>query len=289
MNLKRIRAAAPDHDLKIILEGFESRIAAHAENRERIKSLSRWVDDAPTTSGIRKAKLPARDAQRLAAMLRKQRLGHLAPTFASYTFMRHYRRRFCGSVLALLDGVPAQAMRFYTLVPRTWRVRGDALHTADPKMLLQQFRTQLNRAGVAQMAGWLIAFVHGDYDATFDVFQLHLHVLTVAEKAEAIEKLRDLRVYKPTAYVKRPILARRLKSRPRQVSYHIAQGFWPLKPTINMDGRFVRKRSREQRIPEPRHAEFLMWLDRQTFTDLVWLHGCRLHRGRLTPTTKARA
>src|SRR4051794_9721513 len=63
VNLKRIKRPAPDHDLKTALEGFESRIEARAENRERIKSLRNWVDAAPVNGRIKKAKLPVDDAR----------------------------------------------------------------------------------------------------------------------------------------------------------------------------------------------------------------------------------
>ncbi|MFO1098728.1 MAG: hypothetical protein U1E81_10840 [Xanthobacteraceae bacterium] len=124
------------------------------------------------------------------------------------------------------------------------------------------------------------SFVHGDYDEAYDVFQLHLHVLVVGEKVRAVEALRKLRIYKPSTYVKRPIVRRRLKDRARQISYYLAQDFWPAKPTVIVRGVPVRVRDRK-RIPEPRHAEVLMWLDRRRFADLVWLHGCRIGGRRL--------
>jgi hypothetical protein len=174
----------------------------------------------------------------------------------------------------MLRFVPDHRIRFYTLVPHAWRYAGDQLATVAPKKLLEQFRAQFNRAGGAGHSGVLIAFVHGEYDPRTDTFQLHLHVLTVGGKAKAIEKLRNSPVYQVSKHVRRPIVKRKVKNRARQVSYHVAQGFWPAKPTVLVNGVPVRTRER-QRIPEPHHAEVVMWLDRQRFSDLVWLHGCR--------------
>jgi hypothetical protein len=188
--------------------------------------------------------------------------------------MRHFRLRFCGAVVAMLRSVPDYKIRFYTLVPHAWRYAGDELATVSPKKLLEQFRAQFNRAGGPGHSGVLIAFVHGEYDRRTDTFQLHLHVLTVGGKAKAIEKLRNSPVYQVSKHVRRPIVKRKVKNRARQVSYHVAQGFWPAKPTALVNGVSVRTRER-QRIPEPRHAEVVMWLDRQRFSDLIWLHGCR--------------
>src|SRR4051794_8674035 len=83
VNLKRLRSPASDHDLKTALKGFESRIKARAENRERVKCLRKWADATPAKGEIKKAKLPVADAKRLTTKLRKQALGQLAPTFAS--------------------------------------------------------------------------------------------------------------------------------------------------------------------------------------------------------------
>ncbi len=121
----------------------------------------------------------------------------------------------------------------------------------------------------------------------FEVFQLHLHVLAVGEKATACENLRALKAYSPNETVRRPIVRRKCKNRPRQISYHTAQGFWPSKPSILVDSQWKRIRERA-RIPEPRHAEMLMWLDRQSFTNLIWLHGCTLKKGRLVPNENSR-
>ena len=195
-------------------------------------------------------------------------------------FTRQYRRRFCGVVLEAIERIPAETIYLYTVIPASWRVDGPTLHTKDPKKLLRQFRTQLNRAGLSALDGWLIAFVHGDYDKTYDIFQLHLHVLVVGEKVHALQGLRELRIYKPSAHVKRPIVRKRLKAPARQISYYLAQDFWPSKPTVLVRDVPVRVRERK-RIPEPRHAEVLMWLDRQRFADLVWLHGCRITGKRL--------
>ncbi len=187
----------------------------------------------------------------------------------------------------MLEGVPDEAVRLCTIVPHTWRCRGDQLGNVDPKRLLSQFRTQLNRAGLAKLEGWLIASVHGDYDPTSDTFQPHLHVLVVGEKAEAVESLQNQKLYRRDAaeHVRQPIIPRKLKNPARQISYYLAQPFWPSRATLTINGRKTRERGRK-RIPEPRHAEFLMWLDRQTFADLVWLHGCSLRNGRLVVTAR---
>jgi hypothetical protein len=288
VNLKLFRKPRARHDLLLILKealdprtgatksGFPTRARMRSEIRTRIKSLTAWKNSSQK-GPIKPANLPVRRAKR---MLRKLRAEILVSSFASPRFTRQYRRRFCGVVLEAIERIPAETIYLYTIVPASWRVDGTTLHTKDPKGLLRQFRTQLNRAGLSALGGWLITFVHGDYDKTYDIFQLHLHVLVVGDKVHALERLRELRIYKPSAHVKRPIVKKRLKDPARQISYHLAQDFWPSKPTVFVKDVSVRVRER-RRIPEPRHAEVLMWLDRQRFADLVWLHGCRITGKRL--------
>ena len=288
VNLKVFGRPRPRHDLLLILKekvdprtgktkpGFPIRARMRCEIRTRIKSLTVWKHSG-AKGPIKPANMPVRRASRV---LRKLRAETLVPSFASPKFTRQYRRRFCGVVLEAIERIPAETIYLYTVIPASWRVDGRTLHTKDPKKLLRQFRTQLNRAGLSAFGGWLIAFVHGDYDKTYDIFQLHLHVLVVGEKVHALERLRELRIYKSSAHVKRPIVRKRLKAPARQISYYLAQDFWPSKPTVLVRDVPVRVRERK-RIPEPRHAEVLMWLDRQRFADLVWLHGCRITGRRL--------
>jgi hypothetical protein len=184
----------------------------------------------------------AAHASQMLAQLRRQTLRRVYPSFASPRFMRQFRLRFCGAVLAMLRTVPDREIRFYTLVPHAWRNAGDQLATVSPKKLLEQFRAQFNRAGGAGHSGVLIAFVHGEYDPRTDAFQLHLHVLTVGGKAKAIEKLRNSPVYQVSKHVHRPIVKRKVRNRARQVSYHVAQGFWPAKPTALVNRAVVERR-----------------------------------------------
>ena len=261
---------------------FESRKKARDEDRARIKSLTAWLNLTRRVMQRRgsTAFRPA-DARALRTKLNRQlSLGPAPKTLASLTFMRRFRRGFCGVVLRELAAVPEEQIRLYTIVPPSWTFPADQLAAIDPKALLDRFRAQLNRAGLARLSGWLIGFVHGDYDKTDDTFHVHLHALVVGDKAQAIEALRRLPTYRPTASVYHPIRQSKLKNPARQVSYHIAQGSWPSKPTLTIRGQTVRKRQRG-RIDEPRHAEYLMWLDRQDFTDLVWLHNCQIRKGRL--------
>ena len=288
----RFKKPAPRYDIAKILTaevdprtcdfspGFETEAEIQAETSFRIKSLATWMRASSSgrlLKGRRTADIPVPEVEQLLAKFKSRRV---ASSFAVPKYMSRFRRGFVGAVLEALDRFPKRNIRLYTVIPRSWRVRGPKLNSVRPKRLLEQFRAQLNRVGISALDGWLIAYLHGEYDFNYDVWQLHLHVLAVGEKAEAIENLRSRALYRPSAHVDRPIFRSPLRHRARQVSYHAAQGYWPSKATVQKSGKSVRTR-RRQRIPEPRHAEWLNWFDQQAFTDLVWLHGCKLHDGQI--------
>jgi hypothetical protein len=73
-----------------------------------------------------------------------------------------------------------------------------------------------------------------------------------------------------------------LENPARQLSY-LLQGFWPTKYRGEEPGTDEGLRRRRRRIPEPHHAQHLLWLSRQRLSDLMWLHGIAIRNGRLEP------
>ncbi|MFI0847752.1 hypothetical protein [Mesorhizobium sp. IMUNJ 23232] len=145
----------------------------------------------------------------------------------------------------------------------------------EPKKLIERLRSQLNRQGLPNLSGWLIAQVHGDYNPVGDHYQIHLHVLSVGNVGIAIEGLRGIAPYRP-GEVKRPILRRAATNLMSRVPYYVAQPFWPMR--ISLPGG---KRTSRRRLPPDRLADWLMWIDEQRFSDLIWLHGCSIQAGKL--------
>jgi hypothetical protein len=141
INLARIKTPAVQDDLRAILPeeinprtgeirpGFETRRSARMENAKRIKSLRRWIArQGLQTSTPRIA--PAIYARRLVRQLRRQTLGNHHPSFASPTFMRHFRLRFCGAVLAMLRSVPDHKIGFYSQMRSLKRWRSNHITTS---------------------------------------------------------------------------------------------------------------------------------------------------------------
>lgn len=298
--LKRLRYPAFQNNLQHQLKatnsegenrgkaGFERQVDVREEDLLRRAKLTAWSKGLFPPSAKRPAVSFSPVHARALALRLKRGTGSLPPqTFASSAYMRRFRLRFVGAVLKLIRDNPSAKVRLVTIIPRDWRIPGRSLPRIKPKQLLERFRQQLVRAGLKNADGWLIAFMHGDYDPTKDAYQLHLHVIASDDLVLLIEKLRDLPAYRPgessqPGYVRQPIRVLRMKNVERRVSYYLAQAFWPSKPSYLKDGVW-RRHSRRQRIPDPRLAEWLMWIDRQSFGDFLMLRGCRIGGGALVP------
>ena len=279
----RAREGAP------ALPGFERGVAAEIEDARRVRALARWARRPAVRSARPASCFTPGEARALARRLEASaECGRLDQTFSSAAYMRRYRLRFVGAALRLAAEHPPEDLRLATIVPPDWRLPGPDLPGLQPRRLLERFRQQLVRAGLTYAEGWLIAFVHGDYDPTHDAYQPHLHILATAGLVPVLARVAGLPALRPgdptgPGHVRCPVRIQRLNNPVRQISYHLAQGFWPAKASYVKDGVWRRSRYRG-RIRAPRSVEYLMWLDRLDFRDLVLLHGCRIGRGRLRAT-----
>lgn len=260
---------------------FESKRAAVEEDRlrgRRIQVLLKRLD-------------------RLGTPLSKESLKQLrtsigaACTPASSVYMRKQRDRLIGHVWAAVADKIENACTF-TLVPRSWEVFGGRLDKVDPRALLQQLRSCLNRAGFEGQGGWLICLIHGEHEPTDDIFVIHVHGVAVGSARAAIDRLRKRRDFQGAPTKGKERVARRVRmSRqtltglPEPFTY-IAQSFWPERVAFeNVDGKDKRQRDK-RRIEEPRHTEVLLWLDRWRLRDTCLLMGIQVTRGGLRATNR---
>lgn len=264
-----LRAPQIVHEIRKPKSGFETRQKARVEDALRRKLLSRAGSD------------PA-DARRsaasdLASRLKPSRhIGELPDTLASMRTTRHLRRAFCGHVIDTVSADPRTNVRLYTIVSPAWVVAGAKLASFEPKKLLELLRAQLYRRGLSQRSGWIVASVHGDYDERTDTFHPHVHLFAADEVSDCVESLRDCTLYLP-GEVKQPIVGRSPDDLSRSVPYYLFQPFWPRKVTaetgLRLPGRY--------RIAPNRLVDWLLWIDRRSFSDLVWMHGCRVVAGKI--------
>ncbi len=183
-----------------------------------------------------------------------------------------------------------------TIIPITWEFKPEELERVLPALLLASMLAALYEKGAAKANGWLIVFIHGEYDPVGKVYRLHLHGYAYGEMVQVVDRLRLLPNYQTQRYRRdgslSPVYRRvqvsrkRPKTRLRQITYRL-QSYWPSKAVIiSDDGKRIRAR-RKQRIAEPYHSQVLLWLDKWDIADLTLMVGLRVTKAGLIQTKRS--
>lgn len=266
------------------LSGFETVLDACEERTKRRASLNAFARACDLEDHL---EFDGRAARTLATALKACTALHGLPNFADPIFTRVFRNRFISHVMAAVAAEAGQAtVKLYTIWAEGWRRSPEQLRAFDVTQLREALRAHLIRAGLAELSGWFILVVHGEYMTAGGYFQIHFHAVVVGDKCQAFEALRAIPAFEGgrQAAIYRPVVAQDVVNPARQLSY-VFQPFWPRKQLGEAPG--VDKpysRGPRLRIPEPAHARYLLWLSRQNFADLVWMHGIAVRNGRLEPT-----
>lgn len=261
-------------------DGFETAKEAGEEDAIRVAQIERALAmDSPLIDADR-----ARD---LAARLRAydRRTGP-AETLASSRYLRVLRIRVTGALLEFVEPWQTQHVRGAHLLPAAWEIHADDLNGTDPPKLLAQLRSTLNRLGAAQTDGFLIAFIHGEFEPESQVFRLHVHGIAGGGMIDILGKLGTLDGYKPRKDVAHPVKRQKLKNRPKQLSY-LLKSYWPSRRIgpVGADGKRKRERA-VHRPPEPYHTQYLLWLDQFDLSKITLLMGCKVSNNGLVLTNK---
>ena len=234
------------------------------------------------------------DARRLKADLETAaRTGEYSPTLACHLFMRWVRICLAGRLWKRMR--ITRRFTTATVIPRTWEIAADQLDHVDPRRLLEAFRTDLYRAGVKAIDGWLFAYLHGEFDPIAKVYRLHLHIALTKSMAPVLDRIRTMGNYKsmrllpdgsPSPVFRRVWIRRKpLVNMPEPVTY-VVQSFWPARP-IHIDGNGKRSRLRQKgAVREPYHSQVLLWLDRWKVEDLTLMVGLRVTKAGLIRTRR---
>ncbi len=251
---------------------FESRDRAKAEDTLRVRLIGKSLHDRQP----RKVKrlYYRRDAEALLNILQ----GNIdsdepQPTLASSLHMRELRTTVISALLQAVANDPDSDLRVVTVINVRWRFEPTELSAVSASTIKNQFRTHLQRAGILALPGFLVAFLHGEFEPTSGIFQLHFHLLTTERKAAALRKgLRGRWGYDVTATGGTPIKRQRVRDRPRQFSY-LLKSYWPAKPVFIIDG--VAKRARKaNRLKDPYHTQYLVWLHAQSLPGMILVNKC---------------
>lgn len=253
----------------LISRGFESEHDARKEDRIRARRLEQAAKMATKPEHAQRARA-------LARLLEDGPADDLE-TLASSIVLRRHRINVGGALLAFADSYSGQ-IATACLWPKSMEIPGPDLANLNPLSAGHALRSDCNRHGVSAANGGAIFFLDGEYEPNADVWRLHYHGLLLGEKIKALNGLRDTRKYQSTRYRQKPGRSQqrvRINWKLTDLSYHLPyllKSFWPSRWEGEIDGEHSRQKHRS-RIPEPRHSQWLLWMDRWRLSDLCVLHG----------------
>lgn len=200
--------------------------------------------------------------------------GTILNSAASALYMRSVRKKLVAWLRYLYLSEPQDIWdgtinpAFVTIMPRSsqWVIPGDQLPNVDARKLIEQLRVDLTRESGTPQQGWAFFGLHGEYCTDTDMWHIHAHGLVAGEmlgrcmalrtKGKKNKKYRSNRLGRGPAAERgsTPVVIEQLPPNDlwRQAAYRF-QSFWP-----------VAGRVRRNRIPEPRHSQWLLWIDRST-------------------------
>src|SRR3569623_302281 len=269
---RRSRLPSPEEGFRVDkdapnLEGrgaFETKPGSSVEDVRRGNSTDKACVKYPD-------QVDSRQGKRLARELRRGgETGDFPDSPASSVRMGYYRYCLIGAVWKLfVEVLLISCPTTFTIIPRTWEFTPEELAGVDVRKLLVGFRTVLYAKGAAAAGGWLMVFLHGEFDPVAGVFRLHLHGLASKEMVAVLDRLRDYPRYQTRRLnddgsftaIYRPLVIRRMPlfNIPAPLTY-LAQSFWPSRPIYISEAGPRRRVRDKQRIPEPPHTQALLWL-----------------------------
>ena len=206
--------------------GFESTAFAECEDAKLARGLRKT---AQKRTGKRRTKALA-----LADLLDPKITPEIPETPASARYMRDQRIRIISWVWKAVAGdTTGSAVRFDVIKPaHAYKPR--ALHKVLATSLRNEFRADLNRAakkvmpeGAAGCSGFLIAFLHGEFEKSSKLSQLHWHIIATGDWVAVVDQLRKLKGYKRTTRVKKPIRATRELTDLAYALTYLLKLYWP--------------------------------------------------------------
>jgi hypothetical protein len=237
------------------VDGFERITRVHRERARRLRLLDASNDRSSGT---------------VARALKRCGWGGRCRSCACPVCARGRRIWRSASVLAFLASYPAAELVFVTLINPADEIPAGALHTFDPKKLINRTRRQLERLGIPKARVFLIGGVDGEWDEGWQVYQPHIHAI-----AWGVTKpqLRALAAKWPKSRrVRVPIRIEPIDDLPRVVAY-LEKSFWgSVARRDNPLGIYPHGR---RRPPPEIEAEVLRWLHQQKPRELRLMFGVK--------------
>lgn len=264
-------------------EQYETIEACHREDRLRASS-SRKLASRTKKKSKRKAILSV--ARKLEYDARNK---PVPKSLSSSLHLRGRRDAIFSQLWRLADKYDGP-ITTATAIKRGWEFTPETLAALDVKALLNTFLADLDRRGATEAKGWLIAFVHGEWETPLGLFRLHLHMIVAGNMIKVVDRLRTGSKYKyrkdDNVRFRVRIDRKPLTNLPYPFTYCF-KAYWPWK-YVCLTANGKRRTRRHRRIAEPQHTQVLQFLDRHSVSDLVVMKHVSVRGGQLRHQSKLR-
>lgn len=267
-----------------------SAAAQNGDDESNFETLQKCIDeDATRAHLLTKQARKMSPGERLKALRLAQQLmeGVRKPAFppetlASSLYARDVRDRLAGNVTQLITGPMCDPHAFVTLIRTGMWVPAEDLAATSPHTLNRRLRNDLNRNGVTAASGGLIGTLDAEYDSRRGGSEFHWHLMVWGEKLAAVDKLRDIDLYKPKRVgahdegkpdIHRVVVDRQISHLPNAVAYALKFRVLDEQTYLKPDGTVARGRTR--RIPQPHFSHWLLWMDQWRVADLLITQGLK--------------
>jgi hypothetical protein len=250
---------------------FETVEACQHEDRARAAALREFDDDALLENSNDDSDwLLERSADELATLLENiadpDRKLPAPPCLASSVYMRNRRIGVLGATLELVAAHPDLDRAWFTARHPALQFRADGRGSWATAEALTRLHELLQVSGASSATGFLITFLHGHLDPEREQFHLQYRGLVLGNKLEALRRPTHHPSLRPAhlglAVTIHPITDLRQQLTRMMPNYLRERQAAALgnSPTIN-------------RMREPYHSMYLMWLARRRLADLIVVDG----------------
>lgn len=203
-------------------------------------------------------------------------------TMASSRFMRLGRMRIISTAVPLLErrGL-LDGLFLATIIPPAWFTEERGLEQHEPKLLSNQLRGMLHRAGIYGSNGLVIGHLDAAYVRQPSTqrlgFQFHMHLVCDANAQVAVEHIRGMPNLTPNEDVAYPLRIQPVREHDlHSVLGYCFKAFWRCR-TIAQDpeGLDEVQRPRGSRLPDKPACREWLWRDHTTLANTSLVIGTR--------------
>lgn len=276
--------------------GFETEADAADEDRTRGRILR--ADSGNHGGGW------GEKARALADKLDPDLNPEIPETPASARYMRDQRIRIIGALWKLLVEVGLSDVRRCDIIREDWNLDLAQFIDERPARLKEEIRATINRIKSAlrrqeidTSGRFFFAVLHGEFDPTGLMYQLHFHVLEEHAKAIVADNLRDRAGFVSPrrkdadehgasgSHVTTPVrIARRPITNLAYALGYLIKSYWLQYPRGRSSAGSKKATDKGQRIMSPYLSAQLLWMADLTISDLVMMIGLRVTKDGLTLT-----